>query len=147
MIDGRTSSADISRQLGDVSARTITNRIDSLVEDGVIKIRSIVNPDSLGFCVLADVFIEVEPGETKGVAEKLAIIPQISYLALASGDTDIIISVRAREIDELYDFVIEILGNIPGLRHTKTFPMPLTLKDITSWIPPEAINKENTDPE
>ena len=135
--DGRLSSADISRQLGDVSARTVTNRIETLIEEGIINVRSIVNPEKIGYCVLADVFIEVEPGELRNVADRLSDYPQISYLALATGDTDIIISIRAKEIDELYNFVIETIGKIPGVRQTKTFPMPLNLKEITSWLPPE----------
>lgn len=140
MGDGRLSSADISRQLGDVSARTVTNRIEILTEKGIINFRSIVNPESIGYCVLADVFIEVEPGQLMNVSDLLGDYPQISYIALATGETDIIISVRAKEIDELYDFVIETIGKIPGVRHTKTFPLPLNLKDMTSWLPPEVIN-------
>ncbi len=146
MGDGRLSSADISRQLGGVSARTVTNRIEILTEKGIIHIRSIVNPESIGYCVLADVFIEVEPGQLREVADILSKYSQISYIALATGDTDIIISVRAKEIDELYEFVIETIGKIPGVRHTKTFPLPLNLKDITSWLPPEVINHTNFDP-
>ena len=141
MGNGRLSSADISRQLGDVSARTVTNRIEILTEKGIINIRSIINPESIGYCVLADVFIEVEPGQLRNVADHLGDYPQISYIALATGETDIIISVRAKEIDELYDFVIETIGRIPGVRHTKTFPLPLNLKDITSWLPQEVINQ------
>jgi len=143
MADGRLSSADISRQLGDVSPRTVTNRIETLIEDGIINIRSIVNPESIGYCVLADVFIEVEPGELRNVAGVLSDYPQISYIALATGDTDIIISVRAKEIDELYNFVIETIGKIPGVRHTKTFPLPLNIKDITTWLPPDVIDQIN----
>lgn len=147
MEDGRLSSADISRKIGDVSSRTVTNRIDTLINEGIIDVRSIVNPDSIGYCVLADVFIEVEPGRTKEVAEILASYSEISYLALATGETDIIISIRAKEIEELYSFVIETIGNIPGVRHTKTFPMPLNLKDITSWLPPEVVDSLEIDGE
>ena len=140
MGDGRLSSADISRQLGDVSARTVTKRIEILTEKGIINIRSIVNPESIGYCVLADVFIEVEPGQLRKVADHLGEYPQISYIALATGETDIIISIRAKEIDELYEFVIETIGKVPGVCHTKTFHLPLSIKDITSWLPPEVIN-------
>ena len=140
--DGRLSNADISRILGDVSARTVTNRIEALTESGIITVRGIINPDSLGYCVLADVFIEVEPGKVREVTEQLDTLPQITYIALAIGDTDIIVSVRAKELEELYDFVIEQIGKIPGVRHTNTFPLPLNLKDITSWLPPDINDHE-----
>ena len=137
MQDGRLSSAELSRILGDVSARTITNRIDTLTQEGIINIRSIVNPDKVGYGVLADVFVEVEPEKLREIADKLAEYPQISYLALATGDKDIILSIRSMNIDELYNFVIEEIGKIPGIHQTKTYLLPVNLKDITSWIPPE----------
>jgi Lrp/AsnC family transcriptional regulator for asnA, asnC and gidA len=140
--DGRMSSAEISRKLGDVSARTITNRIDILTKQGIINIRSIVNPEAVGYGVLADVFIEIEPGALRSVAEHLAELPQISYLVCATGDTDIIISIRARSIDEFYNFVIEVLGKIPGVRHTETYPLPFSIKTNATWLPPDALNNE-----
>jgi len=142
--DGRMSSAEISRQLGDASARTVTNHIDKLIENGIINIRSILDPEMVGYGVLADVFIEVEPGTVQIVAEHLAELPEISYLACATGDTDIIISIRARSINELYNFVIEELGKIKGVRHTETYPLPLNIKANDSWLPPDAFKyKEN----
>ena len=143
MQNGRLSSAELSRILGDVSARTITNRINILTQKGIINIRSIVNPDKVGYGVLADVFVEVEPGKLREIADKLAEYPQISYLALATGDKDILLSIRSMNIDELYNFVIEEIGNIPGIHHTKTYPLPLNLKDITSWIPPEVYHDQD----
>jgi Lrp/AsnC family transcriptional regulator for asnA, asnC and gidA len=141
--DGRMSSAEISRRLGDVSARTVTNRIDVLIEQGIINIRSIINPEMVGYCVLADVFIEVEPGILRKVADHLAELPQISYLACATGDTDIIISVRASSIEELYDFVIEVVGKISGVRRTQTYLLPLKIKDHDTWLPPQDFEKED----
>ncbi|MFC1996281.1 Lrp/AsnC family transcriptional regulator [Chloroflexota bacterium] len=134
--DGRMSSAEIARRLEGVSARTVTNRIDVLTRRGIINIRSIINPEMVGYGVLADVFVEVEPGNVRTVAERLAEFPQISYLVCATGDTDIIISVRARDINELYSFVTEVLGQIPGVQNTKTYPLPLNLKTNATWLPP-----------
>ena len=63
--DGRMPSAEIARRLGNVSARTVTNRIEALTKKGIINIRAIVNPEMVGYGVLADVFIEVEPGRVR----------------------------------------------------------------------------------
>jgi len=137
--DGRMPSAEIARRMGSVSARTITNRIDVLIRESIINIRAIVNPDMIGYGVLADVFIETEPGRLREVADRVAEFPQISYVACATGDTDVIISVRARSIEELYDFVIEVLGKIPGVRQTQTFLLPLKIKNIATWMPPDLL--------
>jgi DNA-binding Lrp family transcriptional regulator len=140
--DGRMSSAEISRRLGDVSARTVTNRIDALTEQGIINIRSIINPEKVGYGVLADVAIQVEPGTLRSVTDLLTELPQISYLACATGDTDIFVSVRATSIKELYDFVIGKLGQLPGVRHTETYLLPLNIKTNESWLPPGIFGDE-----
>jgi Lrp/AsnC family transcriptional regulator for asnA, asnC and gidA len=140
--DGRMSSAEIARQLGDVSARSVSNRINALTEQRIINIRSIVNPEVVGYGVLADVFIEVEPGYVRSVAENMADFPMVSYAACATGDTDVIISVRARNINELYDFVIETLSKIPGVRHTQTIPLPVKMKSVVRWMPPDVLEGE-----
>jgi Lrp/AsnC family transcriptional regulator for asnA, asnC and gidA len=137
--DGRMSSAEIARRLGNVSARTVTNRIDILIEQGIINVSSIVNPDALEYNILADVFIKTQPGLLRQVASKIAELPQVSYVVCATGDTDIIISVRARNIEELYDFVTETIGKTHGVVHTRTYLLPLVLKDNISWLPPDEV--------
>lgn len=134
--DGRMPSAEIARQLGNISARTVTNRIGALTEHGIINVRAIVDPETVGYCVMADVFIEVEPGRVREVAEKAAEFPQVSYVACATGESDVSISLRVRTIEELFDFTTEKLGKIPGIRRTQTYLLPLKIKDLGSWLPP-----------
>jgi Lrp/AsnC family transcriptional regulator for asnA, asnC and gidA len=141
--DGRMPSAEIARRLGDVSARTVTNRIEALTRKGIINIRAVVNPKMVGYGVLADVFIEVEPGRVREVAEGVAGFSQVSYVACATGDTDISISVRARNIEELFDFVTENLGKIPGVRRTQTYLLPLKIKDLDTWLPPKVFDEND----
>ena len=135
--DGRMSSAEIERRLGNVSARTINNRIDTLVKNGVINIRAVVNPEAIGYGVMAEIFIETNPGQLRKVAKNIADFPQVSYVACATGDKDIIISARARNIEELYHFTTEVIGRVPGVQRTQTYFMPLNVKDHFTWLPPD----------
>ncbi len=132
------SSAEIARRLGNIPARTVSYRIEGLIEQGIISIRAIVNPLALGYEVLADVLLEVEPSRLREIAAHLAQFEQISYVALATGDHDISIQVLARHNDELFEFVTEVLGKIPGVRRTQTHLLPLKVKDIDTWLPPTA---------
>lgn len=134
--DGRMPSAEIARRLGSVSARTVTNRINNLTEQGIMNIRAIVNPEMVGYGVMADVFVEVEPGRVREVAKQAAGYPQISYVACATGESDVSISLRVRSIEELFNFVTETLGKIPGVRRTQSYLLPLKLKDLDTWLPP-----------
>jgi DNA-binding Lrp family transcriptional regulator len=137
--DGRMSSAEIARRLGNVPSRTVSYRIDSLIERGIISIKALVNPPALGYNVLADVFLEVEPGRVRAVAEIAASFPQVSYVACATGESDVSITVRVRNNEELFDFVTDQLSGIPGVRRTQTHLLPVMLKDIDSWLPPELL--------
>jgi Lrp/AsnC family transcriptional regulator for asnA, asnC and gidA len=137
--DGRMPSAEIARRLGNVSARTVTNRINALTEHGIINIRAVVNPQLVGYEVLADVFVEVEPGQVREVARRAAEYPESSYVACATGESDVSISLRARSIEELFDFATEKLGKIPGVRRTRTHLLPLKIKDMDTWLPPNVL--------
>ena len=138
--DGRMPSAEIARKLGNVSARTVTNRINALMEHGIIDVRAVVNPAKVGYGVMADVFIEVEPGRVREVAEQAAEFPESSYVACATGEADVSISIRVRNIEELFDFVTDKLGKIPGVRRTQSYLLPLKIKDLDTWLPPNVLH-------
>jgi len=137
--DGRMSSAEIARRIGDISERSVRYRIDRLIQEGVIRVSAIVNPKAVGLPVLADVFIEVEPGRVLEVARKMAEFAQVSYVACSTGDRDVSIQVYARDNEELYRFVTEVVGNVPGVRKTHTVLLPLILKDVYNWHIPESV--------
>jgi len=134
--DGRMSNAEIARQIGTVSSRTIANRIENLVDQGLIVIRAVVDPVSLGYQVLADVLIETEPGRLKEVAWKVSQYEVVTYVAYATGDRDVSVQVVAKSNEDLFNFVAEVLGNIPGVRRTQSHLLPAKIKDMDTWLPP-----------
>ncbi|MCP4359869.1 MAG: Lrp/AsnC family transcriptional regulator [Chloroflexi bacterium] len=136
--DGRMPSTEIAERLGNISARTVNNRIKMLTKEGIIHIRAVIDPERVGYGVLADVYIEVEPGLVRKVACQVAKFPEISYVACASGNMDISLSLRARTIRELFDFVEIQLGKIPGVRRTQTHILSIKIKDLDTWLPPIA---------
>jgi DNA-binding Lrp family transcriptional regulator len=77
------------------------------------------------------------------VAQELVKLDCISYVACSIGETDISVQVLARDTEEVYHLVTEVIGKIPGVRKTTTSIVPLVLKDVYQWrIPPSAIKKE-----
>ena len=136
--DGRMPSTEIAQRLGNISARTVNNRIRLLTKAKIISIRAVIDPEKVGYGVLADVYVEVETGQVREVAYKIADFPEVSYVACVAGTVDVSVSARARTIIELYDFVEERLGKIPGVRRTQTYILPLKIKDLDTWLPPSA---------
>lgn len=139
MQNGRMSAAEIARKVGNISERSVRYRIQKLEEEGLIKISAIVNPKSLGLNVVADVFIEVETGRILEVARMLSEYECISYVACAIGERDISVQVVARDSNEVYSFVTDTLGKIPGIRRTTTSIVPLVIKDVYEWHIPRSI--------
>ena len=82
--DGRAGAAEISRALEGVSERSMRYGIERLLRKGVVHVGAVVDPRALGFRVLADVFIEVAPGEVDQVARRVvgkvvALIPGVLH--------------------------------------------------------------------
>jgi Lrp/AsnC family transcriptional regulator for asnA, asnC and gidA len=139
MQNGRMSAAEIARQVGDISERSVRYRIQKLEEDGLIRISAIVNPKYLGLSVVADVFIEVETGKILEVARQLAEFECVSYVACAIGERDISVQVVARSSDDVYKIVTETIAKIPGILKTTTSIVPLVLKDVYEWHIPKSL--------
>jgi len=142
--DGRMSCAKIASQIGGISERAVRYRIDRLIKNEIITVRGNVNASALGLSVCADVYIEVEPSQVLEIAEGLALYELVSYIAYSTGDTDISIQVFARNNSELFNFVTEIVGKIPGVRKTHISFVPNKIKDDHIWhIPSYCIEPEN----
>lgn len=143
MVDGRMSCADIAQALGNTSERAVRYRLDRLIKGQLIKISAITNPKAVGYDVRADVFIEVEPGFVQQVARQLAQYEVVSYLACSIGDRDISLQIVGHNNEEIYSFVTEVVGKVPGVRKTTTSIVPVVLKDVYDWhIPDSAVYKE-----
>lgn len=137
--DGRMSCAVIARRIGKISERAVRYRLERMIEEKVFIVSAVVDPAAIGYPVVADVFVEVEPGLVDEVANKLAAFEYVSYVACSTGERDISIQVVARDNRELYDFVSNILGRITGVRRTTTSIVPFVVKDDSRWRIPDAL--------
>jgi len=142
--DGRMSCAQIAKRIGEeISERAVRYRINRLINNGVISVRGNVNAEGIGLPVCADVFIEVEPSQVKTIAMQLAEFESVSYIAYATGDTDISIQVFTRDNSAMFDFVTEVVGKIPGVRKTHISFVPIKIKDDHIWpIPSFIVSKD-----
>lgn len=147
MENGRMHAAEIARRLGNKSERAVRYRIDRMIANNVIKLSAIVNPKGFGLNVVADVLLEVESDSIMDVAQKMTGYDNISYVACSIGETDISMQVLARDTSEVYHFVTEVIGKIPGVRKTTTSIVPLVLKDVFQWRIPSSMVDENLDEE
>lgn len=140
--DGRMSCSAIASRIGDISERAVRYRIERLLKNRIISVRGNVNAEALGLSVCADVFIEVEPDKVNEISMIIAKHESVSYLAHSTGDTDISIQVFARDNNELFRFVTDVIGKIPGVRKTHISFVPIKIKDDHIWQIPSFCIKE-----
>lgn len=141
--DGRMSCSKIASRIGNISERAVRYRIDRLVKNNVIAIHGNVEAEGLGLSVFADVFIEVEPASVLKIAQQIAGYESVSYVACSTGQTDISIQVFAHDNNELFSFVTDVIGQIPGVRKTHISFVPLRIKDDHIWhIPSFCVQEE-----
>jgi Lrp/AsnC family transcriptional regulator, regulator for asnA, asnC and gidA len=141
--DGRMPASEIARRVGGgLSERVVRYRIERLVEEKVISLTAVVNPKSLGYPIVADVWLECESDSILEVAEKLSCYEMVSYVACAIGETDVSIQIIGRDTTEVYTFVTSVIGKVPGVRKTTTYIVPLVLKDVYQWrIPTGSVSR------
>jgi Lrp/AsnC family transcriptional regulator for asnA, asnC and gidA len=136
--DGRMPCAEIARRLGSVSERVVRYRIGRLVTSGIIHIGAIANPRSLGYQVVADVFLQVDAASVLDVARRLAEYECISYVGSSMGEMDVSVQVVGHDNAEVYAFVTDVIAKIPGVRKTSTIIVPQVLKDVYQWRIPSS---------
>lgn len=132
--DGRTPFTQIAKQAG-VSESTIRSRYHNLVEAGVVRTVSIVDPFALDFQAPAMVGLAVEPGQVDRVARVIADLPEVAYLILTLGSFDLIVEVYCRDLNHLTRFITEQLQLIPGVRSTETLMVAKVYKLSYRWSP------------
>jgi len=69
----------------------------------------------------------------------------VTYASASTGDRDISIQVVARSVDELYEFVLNEVQGIPGVRRTQTYLLPLALKFTYNWKVPKVVYCQTDD--
>ena len=139
--DGRMSSAEIARSV-DAPERTVSYRINTLIQKGVLSIVGHINRRFFGYEVMGDIFCNIEGADLEEVAQRIAEFPEVSYVTISFGSRDISLQVFSKSNTELYEFVTKKLLKIPGVTNTTTVIVPHVVEDVFQWFPPELMTAE-----
>jgi Lrp/AsnC family transcriptional regulator for asnA, asnC and gidA len=134
--DARASSAEIARELA-IAERTVRYRIQRLTDQNVIRPITVVIPASFGYNLAVDIFCEVDLEYQNQTIDALLNLPEVTYVAISTGDQDIILQAIFKNSDEVHDFITHKLHQVPGMRRTRTVLVPRILKDTYQWLPPD----------
>jgi len=143
MEDGRMAAAKIARRIGGgISERVVRYRIERMINEKVVQIRPIINPQAFGLTTRADVVLEVDSDAIMEVAKQAMSYDCVSYVACSIGEKDVSIQVVAKDTEEIYRFVTEVIGKMSGVRKTTTSIVPIVLKDVYQWSIPKILSRK-----
>lgn len=129
--DGRRSYAAIGKVVG-LSEAAVRQRVQKLVESGVMQVVAVTDPMELGFARQAMIGVRAS-GSLHETADRLAEIPEIDYVVITAGTYDLLVEVVCTSDDHLLELVSERIRTIPGVQGTETFMYLKLRKQIYSW--------------
>jgi len=118
--DARVSNGQIAGELG-VTEGTVRARIKRMEEEKLIRLTAVTNIDRFGDALLAYIWVEVERSDrTRGVASVMATIPELGFVGIMLGRSDILAITMVRNTEHLADFVHTRISVIDGVRRTES---------------------------
>src|SRR5690349_22848628 len=97
--DGRRPYATIGRAVG-LSEAAVRQRVQRLLDSGVMQIVAVTDPLQVGFHRQAMVGVKVD-GDVRELAAKLSANEEIDYVVICSGTYDLLVELTARDDEHL----------------------------------------------
>jgi len=118
-VDGRLSYADLAPRVG-LSAPATRQRVQRLMDSGVLQVVAVTDPLALGLPVMALVGIAVD-GDIRAVADAIAEVDNVIYVVLTSGSFDLFAEVVCHDMDELFTVVNDHIKPLESVKATESF--------------------------
>jgi len=125
--EGRRPFTQIARDLG-VSEAGVRQRVASLTERGVIQIVAATSPIALGM-IQAFISVRLSGAGLEQASERIAAIPEVDYVAVCTGPTDLLVGAVCRDNQHLLEVVTIGIRQVPGVVETDTAVVLSELKD------------------
>ena len=129
--DGRRSYAAIGHAVG-LSEAAVRQRVQKLVDTGVMQIVAVTDPMQIGFARQAMIAIQVI-GDVEEVAESLTKIDEVDYIVVTAGAFDLLAEVVVENDAHLLELVNGRIRTTPGVTHTESFLYLKLVKQTYNW--------------
>jgi Lrp/AsnC family leucine-responsive transcriptional regulator len=142
--NSKLTAKQIAKKTG-TPLTTVFAKTKRMEELGVIKdYRAIAAPEKLGAGTAAFILASVSyrtkaddiPISQRVVAEEIAKFPEVQEVHIITGDWDLLVKLRAENVDSIGKFVVDKLRLIKGLEKTLTCMVFETVKETTQVVLP-----------
>jgi Lrp/AsnC family transcriptional regulator, regulator for asnA, asnC and gidA len=129
--DGRMSYAALAKIIG-LSEAAVRQRVQRLLDGGMMQIVAVTDPLMLGFARQAMVGVRVI-GDLRPVAEALAQIPEVDYVVYCAGGYDLLVELVCTDDEHLLSLLNDSIRAVPGVTGTETFMYLKLAKQTYAW--------------
>ena len=129
--DGRRPYATIGKAVG-LSEAAVRQRVQRLLEHGVMQIVAVTDPLQVGFARQAMIGVRCE-GDVEEVAEIIAEMPEVDYVVITAGGFDMLVEVVCEDDDHLLELVSKRIRSVPSVRSTESFVYLKLRKQLYNW--------------
>jgi DNA-binding Lrp family transcriptional regulator len=119
---------------------TVYTKIKRMEELGIIKgYKAILDPKKLDRGTIAFILVRFsyttpqiqEPLSQRDIVKKMSVFPEVQETHIVSGDFDIIVKVKVKDVDEMGKFITDKLRKVEGVERTISCVVFETLKETT----------------
>jgi Lrp/AsnC family transcriptional regulator for asnA, asnC and gidA len=128
--DGRRPYATIGKAVG-LSEAAVRQRVQRLLDAGVMQIVAVTDPLQLGFPRQAMIGLRTD-GDLEAVADRLAEFEEIDYVVITAGSFDLLAEVVCRNDAHLLE-ILQRLRAVDGVLATEAFVYLKLRKQTYSW--------------
>ncbi len=129
--DGRRPYTHLAKAVG-LSEAAVRQRVQRLLDGGVMQIVAVTDPMSLGLHRAAMIGLKVE-GDVRKVAAALGAFDEVVYVVLTAGTVDLLAEVVVSDDDALIELLNDRIRAIPGVRSTETSIYLSLQKQTYQW--------------
>ncbi|ANH93685.1 Lrp/AsnC family transcriptional regulator [Streptomyces sp. NPDC047017] len=129
--DGRRPYAAIGKAVG-LSEAAVRQRVQKLLDQGVMQIVAVTDPLTVGFRRQAMVGVNVE-GDVEAIADALTDMSEVEYVVMTAGSFDILAEIVCEDDDHLLDVINKRIRALPGVRSTESFVYLKLKKQTYMW--------------
>ncbi len=129
--DGRRSYAAIGKVVG-LSEAAVRQRVQRLVESGVMQVVAVTDPLELGFARQAMIGIRAQ-GPLEPIADAVADLDEVDYVVITAGSFDLLVEVVCESDEELLSVLSTKIRTIENVVSTETFMYLQLRKQTYSW--------------
>jgi Lrp/AsnC family transcriptional regulator for asnA, asnC and gidA len=130
-LDGRAPYSKLGPAVG-LSQAAVRQRVQRLIESGVMQVVAVTDPATLGFAVQAMVAVSVS-GDVRTVAAVVEDLEEVEYVVITAGRFDLLVEVVCTDTHHLLEVVNDRIRAIPNVSATEVFTYMSLVKQTYSW--------------